>query len=119
MIKQKVTWCLLFLWSFHIKEGYNAKLKKNDPLHNVGLNANESKPVPILSSSVYDQHSPLEQTSASNENFRVAYVHSDFYESSGTKIPYTTWTHVCVSSLSTLNIKYINLRIASARNATD
>ena len=77
--------------SFHIEEGYNSKLKRDDRLHNVGLKVNEeerSKPVPILSSSVYGQRSPLEQTN--NEHFRVAYVRRDFYRSSGTKIPYTT-----------------------------
>ena len=60
--------------------GYNAKLKRDDRLHNFGLKVDEeekSKPVPILSSSAYSQHSPLEQTS--NENFRVAHVRRDFY----------------------------------------
>lgn len=77
--------------AFHIDEGYNAKLKRDDRLHNVGLDVNKEekvKTVPILSSSVYGQRSPLEQTS--NDHYRVAYVRRDFYRSSGTKIPYTT-----------------------------
>ena len=88
--------------SFHIKEGYNAKLKRDDRLHNVGLKVNEeekSKSVPILSSSVYGQRSPLEQTS--NEHFRVAHVRRDFYRSSGTKIPYATRKRFCVCRLRT------------------
>ena len=77
--------------AFHIDTDYNAKLKRDDCLHNVGLDVNKEeqpKAVPILSSSMYGHRSPLEQPS--NEHYRVAYVRRDFYRSSGTKIPYTT-----------------------------
>jgi len=77
--------------TFHIDKDYNAKLKRDDRLHNVGLNVNEEekpKAVPTLSSSIYGHRKPLEQPS--NEHYRVAYVKRDFYRSSGTKIPYTT-----------------------------
>ena len=49
----------------------------------------KSKPVPKLSSSVYGQCSPLEQTS--NEHFRVAFVHRDFYR-------YSTSHYLCERS---------------------
>ena len=77
--------------AFHIDTDYNAKLKRDDRLHNVGLDMNKEeqpKVVPILFSSIYGHCSPLEQPS--NEHYRVAYIRQDFYRSSGTKIPYTT-----------------------------
>ena len=77
--------------TFHINTDYNAKLKRDNHLHNVGLDVSKEeqpKAIPILSSSIYGHRSPLEELS--NEHYRVVYVRRDFYHSSGTKIPYTT-----------------------------
>ena len=78
--------------TFHIDKDYNAaKLKRDDGLHNVGLDVNKEeqpKAIPILYSSIYGHCSPLEEPS--NEHYRVAYVRRDFYRLSGTKIPCTT-----------------------------
>ena len=61
--------------AFHIDTDYNAKLKRDDRLYNVGLDVNreeQPKAVPILSSSMHGHCSPLEQPS--NEHYRAAYV---------------------------------------------
>ncbi|XP_068714802.1 cilia- and flagella-associated protein 90-like [Montipora foliosa] len=74
--------------TFHIKTGFSSKLHRDDREHTRGLNVNaeeQTKAVPVLSSSLYGHRTPLERTSRGH--VRVATVKRDFYRQSGTNIP--------------------------------
>ena len=69
-----------------MKEGYSCKLKRDDLEHTIGLNVHSeevSKPVPILSSSVYG-HPVLKPLETPDRKYvRVATVKKEFYRPSG------------------------------------
>ncbi|XP_027046306.1 uncharacterized protein C5orf49 homolog [Pocillopora damicornis] len=74
--------------TFHIKAGYCSKLHRDDREHTRGLNVNseeQTKSVPVLSSSLYGHRPPLEIPS--RRHVRVATVKRDFFRDSGTNIP--------------------------------
>ncbi|KAJ7374665.1 hypothetical protein OS493_005006 [Desmophyllum pertusum] len=74
--------------TFHLKTGYCSKLHRDDREHTRGLNVNaeeQTKAVPVLSSSLYGHRPPLEIPS--RRHIRVATVKRDFYRHSGTNIP--------------------------------
>ncbi|XP_020614834.1 uncharacterized protein C5orf49 homolog [Orbicella faveolata] len=74
--------------TFHVKTGYCSKLHRDDRVHTRGLNVHaeeQTKAVPVLSSSLYGHRPPLE--SPSRRHVRVATVKRDFYRHSGTNIP--------------------------------
>eukprot|EP00118_Oscarella_pearsei_P026544 m.310073 g.310073 ORF g.310073 m.310073 type:complete len:171 (+) comp49410_c0_seq1:60-572(+) len=73
---------------FHVKEGYNSKLHRDDREHtqNLDVHSEETvKTVPTLSSSVYGHRSALEKQS--RQHGRVALVQREFYRAGNTNIP--------------------------------
>ncbi|XP_065827445.1 cilia- and flagella-associated protein 90-like [Oscarella lobularis] len=73
---------------FHVKEGYNSKLHRDDREHTQNLDVHseeKQKFVPTLSSSVYGHRSALENVHRLHG--RVALVQRDFYRAGGTNIP--------------------------------
>ena len=73
--------------TFHVKEGYSSKLKRDDREHTQGLNVHaeeNQKQVPVLTSSVYGHRDPLEHPD--RKHVRVGLVKRDFYRSCGTNM---------------------------------
>ena len=76
---------------FHIEHGYCSSIHRDDRQHTQGLNVHaeeESKAVPLLSSSVYGHRPPLEVPS--RQHVRVGLVKRDFYRHRGVGIPNET-----------------------------
>ena len=73
---------------FHIQHGYCSKIHRDDRQHTQGLDVHaeeQSKNVPMLSSSVYGHRPPLEVPS--RQHVRVGLVKRDFYRHCGATIP--------------------------------
>ena len=73
--------------TFHVKEGYCVKLKRDDLEHTQGLNVHAeevSKDVPILTSSEYGHRASLERPD--RKHVRVGLVRREFYRSCGTNM---------------------------------
>ncbi|XP_028392601.1 uncharacterized protein C5orf49 homolog [Dendronephthya gigantea] len=74
--------------TFHIQHGYCSRIHRDDREHTQGLDVHaeeQSKAVPILSSSVYGHRPPLEVPS--RQHVRVGQVKRDFYRHCGATIP--------------------------------
>ncbi len=73
--------------TFHIKEGYCMKLKRDDMEHTQRLNVHAeevNKDVPIVTSSEYGHRPPLEHPH--RKHVRIGLVQREFYRSCGTNI---------------------------------
>ena len=73
--------------TFHVKEGYCSKLKRDDLEHTQGLSVHSEevgKSVPVLMSSVYGHRPPLE--TPDREHVRVGLVKREFYRFCGTNM---------------------------------
>lgn len=73
--------------TFHVKEGYCIKLKRDDLEHTQGLNVHAeevAKKVPVLTSSEYGHRQSLEQPD--RKHVRVGLVRREFYRSCGTNM---------------------------------
>ncbi|XP_022109202.1 uncharacterized protein C5orf49 homolog [Acanthaster planci] len=73
---------------FHVKEGYESKLHRDDREHTIGLNVNEEesqKAIPVLSSSAYG-HRPILEAPC-REHARIERVMKGFYRTRGTNLP--------------------------------
>lgn len=71
--------------TFHVKEGYNMKLRRDDLQHTQGLNVHaeeKKKDIPVLMSSEYGHRSSLECPDRSH--VRIGLVQREFYRSCGT-----------------------------------
>ncbi|XP_038045043.1 uncharacterized protein C5orf49-like [Patiria miniata] len=73
---------------FHVKEGYESKLHRDDREHTIGLNVHEEesqKAIPVLTSSAYGHRSALE--GPCREHVRIERVMKGFYRTRGTNLP--------------------------------
>ncbi|KAJ8024781.1 hypothetical protein HOLleu_34790 [Holothuria leucospilota] len=73
---------------FHVKEGYQCKLHRDDREHTIGLDVHgeeAQKAIPVLSSSAYGHRVALE--GPSRQHARIERVMKGFYRTRGTNLP--------------------------------
>ncbi|PIK62537.1 hypothetical protein BSL78_00543 [Apostichopus japonicus] len=73
---------------FHVKQGYQCKLHRDDREHTIGLDVHgeeSQKVIPVLSSSAYGHREALE--GPCRQHARIERVMKGFYRTRGTNLP--------------------------------